>query len=150
LRRSDDADKAQRGTTLLDEAGALFQQLGMAGDLARLEAEAAARLLPGQIRVRLPRAEAPTGRPLRDDEWVKVTWTVTASGDAEITGKVAYRHHQLLRLLREAAEQGAAPTVPDLAAALGVSTRTIKRDLAALRAAGHSVPTRGSRLSSER
>ncbi|KPJ50882.1 MAG: hypothetical protein AMJ38_01275 [Dehalococcoidia bacterium DG_22] len=154
LRRSDDAEKARRGTTLLDEAKALFQQLEMARDLAQLEAEAATCLLPGQVRVRLPRAEAPTGRPLRDDEWVQVTWTVTAPEDEGVSGKacpehsrrVARRHHKLLRLLREAAEQGAAPTVPDLAAALRVGARTIERDLAALRAAGHDVRTRGARL----
>ena len=145
LRRSGDAEEARRGVMLLDEARVLFQQLGMAGDLDRLEAEAAVRLLPGQIRARLPRAEAPTGRPLRDDEWVEVTWTVSAPEDDEIPGKVARRHHQLLRLLQEAADQGAAPTVDDLAAALEVSQPTIKRDLAALRRAGHDVQTRGSR-----
>ncbi|RLC91285.1 MAG: hypothetical protein DRI79_03270 [Chloroflexi bacterium] len=62
-----------------------------------------------------------------------------------MAGKVACRRHRLLRLLREAADQAAAPTVPALAAALDVSERTVKRDLAALRAAGHDVHTRGSR-----
>jgi DNA-binding SARP family transcriptional activator/tetratricopeptide (TPR) repeat protein len=143
---SADAAQARRSATLLDEARTSFQQLGMAGDLARLQAEAATCLLPGQIRRRLPRAEAPTGRPLRGDEWVEVTWTVAAPEDDEVPGKVARRHHQLLRLLREAAAQGAAPTVPDLTAALGVGTRTIERDLAALRTAGHAVRTRGARL----
>ncbi len=104
-----------------------------------------ARQYGSQIIVSLPRAGAPTGRPLRDDEWVQVAWTVAAPEDEAVAGKVARRHHRLLRLLREAAEQGAAPTVPDLAAALGVGVRTIKRDLATLRAAGHEVTTRGSR-----
>ena len=97
------------------------------------------------VRLRLPRAGAPTGRPLRDDEWVEVVWTVAALEDETIAGKVARRRHRLLRLLREAKEQGAAPTVDDLAAALEVSRATIKRDLAALRRAGHEVRTRGSR-----
>jgi len=97
-----------------------------------------------QVTVHLPRADVPTGRPLRDDEWVEVTWAVSAPEDDEIAGKVDRRRHRLLRLLRQAAEQRAAPTVADLAAALDAGERTVKRDLAALRAAGHDVRTRGS------
>ncbi|HHS97626.1 MAG TPA: tetratricopeptide repeat protein [Chloroflexi bacterium] len=100
---------------------------------------------PRRVVFRLPVASAPTGRPLRDDEWVEVTWTVDAPEDRAISGKVARRRHRLLRLLEEAREQGAAPTVAHLAEALGVSERTLKRDLAALRAAGHPIPTRGQR-----
>jgi DNA-binding SARP family transcriptional activator len=145
LRRSAEVNQAQRGVALLGEARSLLKKLGMAGDLARLEAQVAARLSPGQARVRLPRAEAPTGRPLRDDEWLEVTWTVAAPEDEAIINKVARRRHQLVRLLQEANEQRAAPTVSDLAAALEVSQVTVKRDLAALRQAGHRVRTRGSR-----
>jgi len=93
----------------------------------------------------IPRRHPPTGRPLHEDEYVEVTWTIAAPEDAQITGKVARRRHRILRLLREATEQSAAPTVQHLAGALEVSARTIKRDLAALRAAGHDVQTRGSR-----
>ena len=100
---------------------------------------------PGRVTLRLPRADAPTGRPLRDDEWVEVAWTVEAPEDEAIPRKTARRQHRLLRLLHEATEQGAAPTVDHLAEALGVSRATIKRDLAALRRAGHEVRTRGSR-----
>ncbi|MBN1975988.1 MAG: tetratricopeptide repeat protein [Anaerolineae bacterium] len=98
-----------------------------------------------RVVVRLPRVGAPTGRPLREDEWVDVSWTVASPEDAEVSGKAERRRHQLLRLLREAAEQSAAPTVEDLAAALGVNERTIRRDLEALRAAGHAARTRGDR-----
>ncbi len=98
--------------------------------------------------VRLPAADAPIGRPLHDDEWVTVTWTLSAPDDAAVVGKVDRRRHRLLRLLREAAAQGAAPTIHDLAEALKVGDRTIKRDLAALRAAGHPTPTRGHRRQS--
>ncbi len=97
------------------------------------------------VRVRLPRSGVPTGRPLREDERVEVTWTVSAAEDGEVAGKTAHRRRRLLRLLAEAAEQGAAPTVDDLAAALHVSRATIKRDLAGLRAGGQEARTRGSR-----
>lgn len=97
------------------------------------------------LRIRLVRVDAPTGRPLRDDERVEVTWTVKSPNDEQVSGKVARRQHRLLRLLNEAAERSAAPTVADLADALGVSASTLKRDLAALREAGHQVRTRGSR-----
>lgn len=100
---------------------------------------------PRRVLFRLPRADVPTGRPLRDDEWVEVAWTVDAPEDRAISGKVARRRHRLLRLLEEAREQRAAPTVSRLAEALGVSERTLKRDLAALRAAGHPISTRGQR-----
>ncbi|MGD8968231.1 MAG: DUF1670 domain-containing protein, partial [Anaerolineae bacterium] len=64
--------------------------------------------------------------------------------DEKIPGKIARRRGRILRLLREAAEQSAAPTVADLADALETSARTIKRDLAALRTQGHDVRTRGT------
>lgn len=130
----------------LDEARALFERAGMAGDLARLDRALAVRSADCRITLRLPRAGAPTGRPLREDEWVEVAWTVAAAEDAAIAGKAPRRQHRLLRLLREAEEQGAAPTVDDLAAALGASRATIKRDLAGLRGAGQLAATRGQRV----
>jgi DNA-binding SARP family transcriptional activator/tetratricopeptide (TPR) repeat protein len=111
--------------------------------------ELSAAYLAGQARsqsaVRLPRADAPTGRPLRDDEYVTITWAVTAPEDEVIEDGPNRRQAQIRRLLQEAADQGAAPTVGDLAAALAVSEPTIRRDLAALRRAGHPAQTRGSR-----
>jgi tetratricopeptide (TPR) repeat protein len=74
LNRSADAGKARHSATMLDEARRLFQKLGMARDLAQLEAETGACLQPGQVKVRLPHVDAPTGRPLRDDEFVEVAW----------------------------------------------------------------------------
>jgi tetratricopeptide (TPR) repeat protein len=98
-----------------------------------------------EIAVKLPRGDAPTGRPLRDDEYVTVAWTVATPEDEAMAVGPARRQAGLLRLLQEAADQGAAPTVGDLAAALGVSEPTVRRDLATLRRAGHPVQTRGSR-----
>jgi tetratricopeptide (TPR) repeat protein len=102
-------------------------------------------ILGRSVEARLPRADAPTGRPLRDDEYVTVTWTVAAPEDEALKDGSARRQARIQRLLREAAEQDAAPTVGDLAAALAVSEPTVRRDLAALRRAGHPVKTRGSR-----
>jgi len=79
------------------------------------------------------------------DEWVEVSWTLATPEDDKIPNDTDRRRHRILRLLRQAAEQSAAPTVEALADALDVSPRTIKRDLAALRATGHPVPTRGAR-----
>ncbi len=98
-----------------------------------------------QIAVRLPRAGAPSNRPLRDDEWVEVMWTVQSPQDDDIPSKAARRQRRLLRLARQAQAQNAAPTIDVLAEALEASRATIKRDLAALRAAGHRVNLRGER-----
>ena len=101
---------------------------------------------PRAVRVRLPIASAPGGRALKEDEWVEVVWTVSDPGDEAWTDKVERRQQRLLRLLDEARFQGAAPTVADLAQALEVGPATVKRDLAALRQAGHAALTRGGRL----
>jgi len=138
-------EQCRRGTEMVERARTLFHDLGMAWDLARLDMDDADRAQPTQISVLLPLDMAPTGRPLRDDEWMDVVWNVSAVEDRFISGKVARRRRRLLRLLQEANEQGAAPRVHDLARALDVSPKTIKRDLAALRAAGHNARTRGSR-----
>ncbi len=96
---------------------------------------------PRRISVRLPRPEAPTGRPLREDETVDVVWTVAAPEDLEASSERERRRRRLLRLLDEARAQGACATVERLAEALQVSPRTIKRDLAALRSQGYPVAT---------
>lgn len=85
-----------------------------------------------RITIRLPRAGAPLGRPLRADEWVAIDWTVAAPEDGAVPEKVDRRRVKLLRLLKEAQCHGAAPTSEHLAQALGVSVRTIAGDLAAL------------------
>lgn len=68
---------------------------------------------------------------------VKVKWTVDAGPvDAALKhaqGAIALRRTRLKRLQQEAAAQGAQPTIVQLAEALNVSPRTIKRDLASLR-----------------
>ena len=100
---------------------------------------------PQRIVVRLPHVDAPTGRPLREEELVSVTWTVAAPEDDAVEGKAERRRHRLLRLLSEADAQSTVPTVMALADVLDVSERTVKRDLSTLRAEGHDVRTRGFR-----
>jgi hypothetical protein len=90
----------------------------------------------------LAHREAPLGRTLRADEMVPVVWTVAAPEDDAISGKTDRRRHRLKRLLREAEAQDAAPTDDDLGEALGVSRRTILRDLQALSTEIPHPPTR--------
>lgn len=105
------------------------------------------RLAPGQVRVILAKRDAPAGRSLRDTETTEVVWTVdNGADDAAIWarhGRQALRRVRILRLLDEAVHQGAAATLEDLARRLHVSLRTIKRDVACLRADGYALPSRG-------
>ncbi|HKZ69174.1 MAG TPA: tetratricopeptide repeat protein, partial [Anaerolineales bacterium] len=97
-------------------------------------------LQPRHTTLRLPRVDVPLGRPLRENEWVEVNWTIAEPDDEAISDKVARRRHRLLRLLREAAAQDAAPTHEYLAEALEASVRTISDDIAALRAEHADLP----------
>jgi tetratricopeptide (TPR) repeat protein len=103
----------------------------------------------GQVLVALARLGIPSGRPLRPDERVTVRWTVD-TGDTDAAcrakgGKKLLRQQRILRLLSEARAQGGDPSEGDLAQALGVSVRTVRSDVATLRAAGQQVRTRGTR-----
>jgi tetratricopeptide (TPR) repeat protein len=137
---------------LLD-AQRLLQRCGMAPWIEPIQralqqiAQRPPALEPGQIRVRLARQGTPRGRPLRPEEFVEVVWTVESDEDTRVRargGRIAERRARLRRLCAEAAAQGAEPTVADLARALGVTTRTVDRDLAALREAGEVLITRGA------
>lgn len=105
-------------------------------------------LRPGQMRVILVARKARHGRCLSATPTKEVIWTVDAGmEDLEVLqehGPVKLRRHRLQRLLREALEQGAVATQEDLAQVLQVTTRTIKRDYAALKAAGVWLPSRGA------
>jgi biotin operon repressor len=104
-------------------------------------------LRPGQMRVILTSYEAGHGRALRDTAMTEVVWTVDAGREdvqvLEQHGRQALRRLRIQRLLDEALAQGGVATQEDLARALQVSVRTIKRDCAALQAEGICVPTRG-------
>ena len=105
-------------------------------------------LRPGQMRVILVEAQAGHGQPLRSTATKEVIWTVDAGrDDLEVLarhGPVALRQVRLQRLLDEALAQGTAATQEDLARALQVSVRTIKRDCKHLKSQGIYLPTRGN------
>ena len=97
---------------------------------------------PRRLSVTLARREAPLGRVLRPDEYVRVDWTISAPEDEAIADKAERRQYQLMRLLEQAENQNAAPTDEDLAQALGVSRRTILRDMQSLAQEIYRLPTR--------
>jgi hypothetical protein len=105
-------------------------------------------LKPGQLRVMLLPHQAPHGRPLHQATMIEVTWTMNAGKEDQDVeaqhGTAVLRQTRIQRLLGEAVEQGAVATQEDLAHALHVSLRTIKRDCAALQEQGVSLPTRGN------
>jgi len=104
-------------------------------------------LRPGQMRMILARRNARPGQLLSETPTVEVTWTVDAGvEDREVqvrAGVQALRQVRIQRLLDEALEQGAVATQEDLAQALHISVRTIKRDIAQMHAQGQWIATRG-------
>ncbi len=92
--------------------------------------------------VTLARTDAPLGRSLNSEDKVAVTWTLAGPEDLLISNKSERRRAVLARLLQEAAAQGGAPTDGDLARALGVSRRTVLRDMQDLARQGVVLPTR--------
>ena len=61
------------------------------------------------------------------------------------SGLMGLRRHKLLCITKEAIEQGALLSYEDIAFILTSSTATIKRDMATMRRAGLTIPTRGWR-----
>ena len=106
------------------------------------------QIKPGQVRVILTKCKAGHGRALRDTATTEVVWTVNAGlEDQQVLqqrGRQSLRRVRMQRLLGEALDQGAVATQEDLAQALHVSVRTIKRDCAVLQAQGIYLPTRGN------
>ena len=131
---------------LLSDLSETDQQSALSAVPAHREVvDAWTRRRPRRVEQRLARSGVPSGRPLAPHEWISVTWTLHIPADDEIPDQVERRRRRLLRLLGEAAGQGGAPTVDDLAAALAASVATVRRDLAALRRSGEPALTRGTR-----
>jgi len=95
--------------------------------------------------IELPDIEAPTGRPLGSEDLRQVAWTVHAPEDDMAATSSERRQMQIARMISEAEEQGALPTIEHLADALDVSVSTVRRDLAALRKRGAGARTRGQK-----
>jgi hypothetical protein len=102
---------------------------------------------PGQVRAVVASLKAPFGPPLAETAQVEVTLTIEdGSEDAEVKareGNEGLRRGRILRITEEALEQRGVLSQEGVARALGVSARTIRRDVRALKAAGHVVQTRG-------
>jgi len=102
---------------------------------------------PDQMRLVVVSLKAPFGPPLEETDKVEVTLTVDAGAeDAGVRGREkveGLRQGRILRLTEEALEQGGVLTHEDLARALGVTARTIRRDVQVLRREGHLIQTRG-------
>ena len=107
----------------------------------------AAALRPGQVRQVVARLDAPFGPPLAETNKIEVTLTVDSGvEDAQVLGqegREGLRRGRILRMTAEALEQGGVLTQEDLARALGVDARTIRRDAQALQAEGQLIHTRG-------
>jgi predicted ArsR family transcriptional regulator len=106
-----------------------------------------AAVRPGQVRLVVTSLKAPFGPPLAETDKVEVTLTVDAGAeDAEVKareGGEGLRQGRILRLTEEALGQSGVLTQEDLARALSVHPRTIRRDVRVLKAEGHLVQTRG-------
>lgn len=102
----------------------------------------------GQIRMVLSQRRASAGQTLQTTPSIEVQWTVNAGReDQEVLnthGRVGLRWVRIQRLLDEALAQGGAATQEDLAVALNVGLRTIKRDFTELQKQGIYLPTRGN------
>jgi predicted ATPase len=146
----------ERAAEIVDERAdrigdAVLRNSYLAGPQVNRAIERAMAELPprGRLRVHLARSDVPEHRRATPEETVPVIWTVDAGSQdtaiAEQEGRVSLRRFRILRLLAEAEQAGAAPTVADLAGALDVSVRTLCSDLSFLRGSGHTVRTRGGR-----
>jgi len=120
---------------ILQVAQTLFHQDG-----------ASPRIEPEETTLTVASLKAPPNMPLDDTNKVDVVLIINnGPGDAETRkGKIALRQNRILRLQKEAMEQGGILTQKDLAQLLDVDIRTIRRDIQALQSNGQPIETRGT------
>jgi hypothetical protein len=91
----------------------------------------------------------PAGKPVSLCKKISVRLTVhNVDEDLNVyknEGLTGLRHHRLMRITKEAIEQGALLSYEDIAFILTTSVITIKRDIAYLRRSGRTIPSRGWR-----
>ena len=106
-------------------------------------------LTSGQMQYLAVDDREPAGKPVTLCKKISVRLTVhNVDEDLEVykkAGLTGLRHHRLLRITKEAIEQGALLSYEDIAFILTTSVITIKRDMAALRRSGRTIPSRGWR-----
>jgi DNA-binding transcriptional regulator YhcF (GntR family) len=150
-------DQVEREAAKTDEqefVRVLEQEFKLAPRMAQaVLTEAVAHLRPdvaptaGQIVVLLAARRAGVSQPLRATPKQRVNWTVDAGASDRAVlrayGRSGLRQMRLQRLVSEALEQGAVASQEDLANALAVDVRTIKRDFKALQGRGILLASRG-------
>jgi len=103
----------------------------------------------GQIHYLAVDDREPAGKPVELCRKVSVILTLhDPDQDIDVyrrSGLSGLRQHKLLRITKEAIEQGALLSYEDIAFILTTSVITIKRDMACMRRQGLTIPTRGWR-----
>jgi len=100
----------------------------------------------GQVRYTCVRKEEGAGKKLEEMKKVSVLLTVRAARDLTVKekhGDGAMRRMQLLRMAEEAYDQGGLLTEEDISRLLGVSSRTVRRDVAEIMKENIQVLLRG-------
>jgi hypothetical protein len=106
-------------------------------------------LTPGQLQYTAIDDREPAGKPVALCKKVSIKLTIhKPDEDLDVyqkSGLRGLRQHKILRITKEAIEQGALLSYEDIAFVLTSSVVTIKRDMIQLRRQGKTIPTRGWR-----
>ncbi len=106
-------------------------------------------LASGQMHYMAVDDREPAGKPIALCKKISVRLTVHDVDEDLLVyknnGLAGLRHHRLLRITKQAIEQGALLSFEDVAFILTTSVITIKRDMAYLRRSGLTIPSRGWR-----
>ncbi len=102
-----------------------------------------APLRHGQMLYTCVKVEAGAGIALKNCPMQSVTLSLLGECDDQVHGAEMLRRHRIGRLCEEARDQGGLLTQEDLAQILSCDTRTVHRDIRALKELGIHIPTRG-------